>query len=125
MDSSLLARSPGESKCLWVQHRAERDDVRFQRFLLQLHHAEHRRLRRYHACLKDCALACSSGSDDRVALCHRFNCTPSFTLFHAKVSMMELNALDFIKTLGVSFAALFPIVNPVGDAPIFFGLTQN
>ena len=38
---------------------------------------------------------------------------------------MELNAVDFIKTLGVSFAALFPIVNPVGDAPIFFGLTQN
>ena len=38
---------------------------------------------------------------------------------------MEFNAVDFIKTLGVSFAALFPIVNPVGDAPIFFGLTQN
>ena len=33
---------------------------------------------------------------------------------------MEFNAVDFIKTLGVSFAALFPIVNPVGDAPIFF-----
>jgi multiple antibiotic resistance protein len=38
---------------------------------------------------------------------------------------MELSAVDFIKTLGVSFAALFPIVNPVGDAPIFFGLTRN
>jgi multiple antibiotic resistance protein len=38
---------------------------------------------------------------------------------------MELSALDFIKTLGVSFAALFPIVNPLGDAPIFFGLTRN
>src|SRR5437762_10002377 len=38
---------------------------------------------------------------------------------------MELSAVDFIKTLGVSFAALFPIVNPLGDAPIFFGLTQN
>jgi multiple antibiotic resistance protein len=35
------------------------------------------------------------------------------------------NNVDFIKTLGVSFAALFPIVNPLGDAPIFFGLTQN
>ena len=33
---------------------------------------------------------------------------------------MEFSAVDFIKTLGVSFAALFPIVNPVGDAPIFF-----
>src|SRR5260370_42340444 len=38
---------------------------------------------------------------------------------------MELNAVDFIKTLGVSFAALFPIVNPLGCAPIFFGLTRN
>ena len=38
---------------------------------------------------------------------------------------MELSAVDFIKTLGVSFAALFPIVNPLGDAPIFFGLTRN
>ena len=38
---------------------------------------------------------------------------------------MELSALDFIKTLGVSFAALFPIVNPLGCAPIFFGLTRN
>src|SRR6267154_2430921 len=38
---------------------------------------------------------------------------------------MELNAVDFIKTLGVTFAALFPIVNPLGCAPIFFGLTRN
>jgi multiple antibiotic resistance protein len=38
---------------------------------------------------------------------------------------MELNAVDFIKTLGVTFAALFPIVNPLGGAPIFFGLTRN
>ncbi len=38
---------------------------------------------------------------------------------------MELSAVDFIKTLGVSFAALFPIVNPLGCAPIFFGLTRN
>ena len=38
---------------------------------------------------------------------------------------MELNGVDFIKTLGVTFAALFPIVNPVGGAPIFFGLTRN
>ena len=34
---------------------------------------------------------------------------------------MELNALDFIKTVGVTFAALFPILNPFGCAPIFFG----
>ena len=38
---------------------------------------------------------------------------------------MEFSAVDFIKTLGVTFAALFPIVNPVGCAPIFFGLTRN
>ena len=45
--------------------------------------------------------------------------------FHFAIDRMEFSAVDFIKTLGVSFAALFPIVNPVGDAPIFFGLTQN
>lgn len=38
---------------------------------------------------------------------------------------MEFSAVDFIKTLGVTFAALFPIVNPLGCAPIFFGLTRN
>ena len=38
---------------------------------------------------------------------------------------MELSAVDFIKTLGVTFAALFPIVNPLGGAPIFFGLSRN
>ena len=38
---------------------------------------------------------------------------------------MEFSAVDFFQTLGVTFAALFPIVNPVGDAPIFFGLTRN
>src|SRR3954452_14111846 len=105
MDRSLLARSPDESKCLRLQpgRREKTDDGGFRCVLLQLHHTQHGRLRRYHARLKDCALACSSGSDDRVALCHRPDCTPGFTLFHAKVSMMELNALDFIKTLGVSF----------------------
>lgn len=38
---------------------------------------------------------------------------------------MEFNLADFAKTVGVTFATLFPIVNPVGDAPIFFGLTRN
>ncbi len=38
---------------------------------------------------------------------------------------MEFNAVNFFETLGVTFAALFPIVNPVGCAPIFFGLTRN
>ena len=38
---------------------------------------------------------------------------------------MEFSARDFFETLGVTFAALFPIVNPLGCAPIFFGLTQN
>ncbi len=38
---------------------------------------------------------------------------------------MEFSARDFFETLGVTFAALFPIVNPLGGAPIFFGLTQN
>ena len=30
----------------------------------------------------------------------------------------------FFDTLLLSFAALFPIVNPVGGAPLFLGLTQ-
>jgi len=38
---------------------------------------------------------------------------------------MEFTATDFLKTLGVTFAALFPIVNPLGCAPIFFGLARN
>jgi multiple antibiotic resistance protein len=38
---------------------------------------------------------------------------------------MEFNAVNFFETLGVTFAALFPIVNPLGCAPIFFGLTRN
>jgi multiple antibiotic resistance protein len=38
---------------------------------------------------------------------------------------MEFSAIDFFKTVGVTFAALFPIVNPLGCAPIFFGLTRN
>src|SRR5262245_4646606 len=38
---------------------------------------------------------------------------------------MQFSAVDFFQTLGVTFAALFPIVNPVGDAPIFFGLTRD
>ena len=63
---------------------------RFRRFLLQLHHTEHGGLRRHHTCLKDCALACSNGSDDRLALCHRSDSTPGFTLFNAKVSMSHV-----------------------------------
>ena len=33
--------------------------------------------------------------------------------------------LDFIKVLGVTFIALFPIVDPIGGAPIFFSLTRH
>ncbi|MDR3746855.1 MAG: MarC family protein [Acidobacteriota bacterium] len=33
--------------------------------------------------------------------------------------------MDFIKVLAVVFAALFPVVNPIGDAPIFLSLTRN
>ena len=38
---------------------------------------------------------------------------------------MEINALDFLRTISVTFATLFPIVNPLGNAPLFFGLTRN
>ena len=36
-----------------------------------------------------------------------------------------MNPTDFIKTLSVIFVALFPVVNPIGDAPIFLALTQR
>lgn len=33
--------------------------------------------------------------------------------------------LDFVKVLLVAFTSLFPVVNPIGCAPIFFGLTKQ
>lgn len=32
---------------------------------------------------------------------------------------------DFIKVLSVAFVTLFPVVNPIGDAPIFLALTRQ
>lgn len=36
-----------------------------------------------------------------------------------------MNAVDFFRTLSLVFVALFPVVNPIGDAPIFLALTQQ
>ncbi len=36
-----------------------------------------------------------------------------------------MDPIDFIKVLAVTFAALFPVVNPIGDAPIFLSLTRQ
>jgi len=36
-----------------------------------------------------------------------------------------VDPLDFIKVLAVTFLALFPVINPIGDAPIFFSLTRQ
>ena len=33
--------------------------------------------------------------------------------------------VDFVRTLVVAFVTLFPIVNPIGDAPIFLSLTRH
>ena len=33
--------------------------------------------------------------------------------------------MDFIRVLAIAFAALFPVVNPIGDAPIFLSLTRR
>ena len=33
--------------------------------------------------------------------------------------------IDFVRTIIVTFVALFPIVNPIGDAPIFLSLTRQ
>ena len=50
----------------------------------------------------------------------------SYPAFEKEITyQMEFSAVDFFETLGVTFAALFPIVNPLGCAPIFFGLTHN
>lgn len=38
---------------------------------------------------------------------------------------MVANLADFIKVLVVTFITLFPIVNPIGDAPIFLSLTRR
>src|SRR5207249_4339484 len=60
-----------DTRSLHVQHDHwdERDDGRFQRFLLQLHHAEHGRLRRYRSGFEGRSHACGNGSDDGTALC--------------------------------------------------------
>jgi len=36
-----------------------------------------------------------------------------------------VNQIDFIKVLAATFATLFPVVNPIGDAPIFLSLTRR
>ena len=36
-----------------------------------------------------------------------------------------MDAVSFVKVLLVAFVTLFPVVNPIGDAPIFLALTQR
>ena len=36
-----------------------------------------------------------------------------------------MDPLDFIRVLAVTFVTLFPVVNPIGDAPIFLSLTRQ
>ena len=36
-----------------------------------------------------------------------------------------MDPIDFIKVLAVTFVTLFPVVNPIGDAPIFLSLTRR
>jgi multiple antibiotic resistance protein len=36
-----------------------------------------------------------------------------------------MEALSFVKVLLTAFVTLFPVVNPIGDAPIFLALTQQ
>jgi multiple antibiotic resistance protein len=38
---------------------------------------------------------------------------------------MVIDVVDFIKVLTVTFITLFPVVNPIGTAPIFLSLTQR
>src|SRR5271166_6555468 len=37
----------------------------------------------------------------------------------------KVDTLDFTKVLALTFVALFPVVNPIGDAPIFLSLTRR
>lgn len=36
-----------------------------------------------------------------------------------------MDPLDFLRVLAVAFVTLFPVVNPIGDAPIFLCLTRQ
>jgi multiple antibiotic resistance protein len=38
---------------------------------------------------------------------------------------MAPRAVEFFRVLAVTFVTLFPIVNPIGDAPIFLSLTRR
>jgi multiple antibiotic resistance protein len=38
---------------------------------------------------------------------------------------MENHVVDFFRVLSLAFVGLFPVVNPVGDAPIFLSLTRH
>ncbi|HLN12311.1 MAG TPA: MarC family protein [bacterium] len=38
---------------------------------------------------------------------------------------MDPRVVQFVGELTLTFAALFPVVNPIGDAPIFLGLTRR
>src|SRR6266478_8238642 len=70
LDDGVLAGGAVDTRSFRVQHdhRDERDDGRFQ-CLLQLHHAEHGRLRRYHSGFESRPHACRNGSDNRTAQC--------------------------------------------------------
>jgi len=39
--------------------------------------------------------------------------------------MQAINPVHFVKTMMVVFLPLFPVVNPIGDAPIFLALTNR
>jgi len=36
-----------------------------------------------------------------------------------------MDPVGFVKVMLVAFVTLFPVVNPIGDAPIFLALTQQ
>lgn len=39
--------------------------------------------------------------------------------------LKKMNTRDFVEVLAVTFVTLFPVVNPIGDAPIFLSLTRQ
>jgi multiple antibiotic resistance protein len=55
--------------------------------------------------------------------CRGKRCREGIRLLLYRVQRM--NPVDFIQTMVLTFVTLFPVVNPIGDAPIFLSLTRR
>lgn len=60
-----------------------------------------------------------------ILLFRRWNYADDRAQFHDVNSGRSMNFLRHLGAFAVTFVALFPVVNPVGDAPIFLALTRS